>query len=723
MSIILQRRQGFPDTMQLGIWILCFSALTAQPIMAQDTDQIVWEADWDAEITIDFENGDPFEEPGVVFPGFTFEDTMHTIGLAWQANTVQEVIGLACINYGPLLLALDLVDAKGEEDIKETCDHILFSLKNGLQSDIYSRCLDFWDENIPDIGYNENSTVIELTECYTTDDHEESPGTLQSASKILESVYSSCQGYGLGTNRISSIAIGVLDWLGPSVLSFVLDDQIDPYIAPYMGCTTLRYILSMEINDMKNEIVQLAAYPVADALEHLRDLQICNKLGNNEDHREGFNFIMDMLLALSRRSQSSLCTFFEGSLTRSDFMEEASTIANNFYAIVEDKTICSDVMTVLASTEAVQYIDAITGRNLTVSANINLLCDDIVDTITNGPSTTPGTYSLPNNVDINEYGFFSNPGELLPDFFFTDALKVAGAVLSAGTVAQAGKEFCDVFENFVVDNDVLEEVDVDVAEVCELLGNNDLENIEQICLEEIASPGYGYPLSLRRIDPSMVGANTGRKLLGAESFSDVDVCSALDTFFHSNNNLRSIASFALSDYTREALPIAHGICENWNEVMCYLNPYCSTPGSTGDQDQQDFDAVVKDMEGLLLTALGYKTRTTLCKDIADGIDDDSGRAKDDTVQDMVSKILSILDDTSLCRELLDESITVVAEQMETDDDGDSPQEIMYQVTGLNKTLEMCEIVAENFPSLGNLSAEFSFLVTMLGLILTLWTNI
>ncbi|PIK40165.1 hypothetical protein BSL78_22993 [Apostichopus japonicus] len=201
-------------------------------------------------------------------------------------------------------------------------------------SDVVARCETEWD--ILNFGSDENSTLFTLNECYTTVyDYPNSPSIpteFQYAWDIIAGVYSSCPGgYGLGTDRLSALASGVLDWFGPSILSLANGDT---YQTAFAGC-----------------------------------------------------------------SISALCR---------DLMAELAT-----------------------STDAIDILESITGDDLSLAANRNSLCNDIVDAFTTGSSATLESYSLPNGVDINQYEFFSVPGELLPNLNFAEALTIFGAMYTS----------------------------------------------------------------------------------------------------------------------------------------------------------------------------------------------------------------------------------------------------------------------------------------------------
>lgn len=658
-------------------------------------EPMVWEIDWNDYQTIDFENFEPFSSPGVIIGDYTFENTMDVLGRAWVASSPQEIIGLVCVHYGPQLYSL----TNEYGTIRDTCNHIVTSLKWGTISDIVARCETEWD-NLT-FGSDENSTLFTLNECYTTVyDYPISPSIpieFQYAGDIIAGVYSSCPGgYGLGTDRLSALASGVLDWFGPSILSLANGDT---YQTAFAGCSILRYVLTMDITDLLSEVTDLLSYPIADVLEYLQYLQVCSKFDESVDHSEGFNLIFDLLLSFSGRTSTSMCSFFSASNTRDDYEEEAANIADNILSVITDAALCRDLMAELAtSTDAIDILESITGDDLSLAANRNSLCNDIVDAFTTGSSATLESYSLPNGVDINQYDFFSVPGELLPNLNFAEALTIFGAMYTSNSVADAAVVSCDVFENFLVDNDVF--YGIDLAELCTFARNDDLADIESVCLEQ-SIPVYNqdYPLSLRQFDPLMTAVDMGRKLLGVEMFSQSDVCTALDSFVHSDHNLRSIVSFGISSFTKEGLPSANDICQDWTNVICYLGPYCNAYTPYQETEQTNYMDTVTAIQELILMALGYSTRSALCNEISAGIDTLSGRATDDVINDMTSKILYVFENTARCIEVADKVIEIVSSEMGADGGTSDPEELIYMVTGHNTT-GVCDIVAATFPSFG-----------------------
>lgn len=133
-----------------------------------------------------------------------------------------------------------------------------------------------------------------------------------------------------------------------------------------------------------------------------------------------------------------------------------------------------------------------------------------------------------------------------------------------------------------------------------------------------------------------------RKLLDLQAVSPRHICSAFDHFFHSKNNLQSVIRFGLNVYLAELLPIADSICKDYDSVFDYIEERMD------HYDFLTFELVVRELNDVILTHLGFSDQKQICRSIAAGINTFSGRAKSSFTENMENQVLKFLTNTGRC---------------------------------------------------------------------------
>ncbi|XP_071818565.1 uncharacterized protein [Apostichopus japonicus] len=240
---------------------------------------------------------------------------------------------------------------------------------------------------------------------------------------------------------------------------------------------------------------------------------------------------------------------------------------------------------------------------------------------------------------------------------------------------------CTVFEPLLTD----ELGSDDVIQICNSFEKGDNVAIEQLC-REFTVPLSFYnppPTSLRVPTVAYVivtGVDAMRKLFQLEELSPQSVCRALDNFASSPNNLQSVFRHILDAYITEVLPIASDICNDYKNVINFL---------TDGRDQE----IAAEIADLISKYLGFTNRNDLCRMISDGIDEESGRAKDDSTSFFVDEALMVFTNKKRCTEIIDSSKVFFRDTNTTNADVDV---YIILVTGYATTETLCESVTSSF---------------------------
>lgn len=189
----------------------------------------------------------------------------------------------------------------------------------------------------------------------------------------------------------------------------------------------------------------------------------------------------------------------------------------------------------------------------------------------------------------------------------------------------------------------------------------------------------------------LIAINMLRRLFTLQAISRIEVCRAVDEFYHSGHTVQSLVSFMLESYYTEMLPIANDICDDYDNVITHLR-------NTSSLDSATFDEVTELATTGLLTHLGFSTREELCSNIADGIDSQSGQPTDSLVSKMVTESLRFLTDVERCHDTT-KTLDALAD-VSFDVASLSPElpEILGIYAALNQTTDLCYEMTKAFSS-------------------------
>ncbi|KAJ8038629.1 hypothetical protein HOLleu_16101 [Holothuria leucospilota] len=587
-----------------------FSTSRAIPASCQTN----WKIHWNRQYP-NFSKFTPFSNPGVILPGETINDTIRFVGMVWNTPSWEEFMGHVCIQYGPLLYSLH-----PREQIRSECDLVVTSLQKGQKSDIFGRCVSYWDQ----IGVENmaRSLISNYDQCLRRRDMKQGSPSLDSSMCYihpLATVYA--------TNlleKTSRVAFNLLEWLGPS-----------PFSADWFGvCSALRILLSDSINQILDKLNTLLMQPVADTLEYLHQVDICNDV---QTVRNFFD-----LLAILQNEDESVCGFLSDDHSREEYLDKGAIIIDAVLGVAVDEEVCSDALTGFISLYdqygAICYL--ITGWNLTSDLSRQRFCGELVAAFSDNSPYIPNSYVFQAH-DLTRF-IYANEGQVLPNFSFIEAVNVLGAFLRSESLSAGLVLLCDVFELF------LSEIKPTVQSMCTTLRSDSAAAVEKACIAlfpQSPNSPYFHPSMRIPTGPYVIvtGVDMTRKLFELSEISRDHVCSALDTYFHSSSNLQSMIRFGLDVYIAEILPIADKICKDYDSVINYIQ-------NQSYLEVRKFQKRVRIILDFILTHLGFSDRHQLCQTIDTGIDISSGRAKIKLAETMEKQVLLFLTDSGRCKE-------------------------------------------------------------------------
>ncbi|XP_071818105.1 uncharacterized protein [Apostichopus japonicus] len=618
-----------------------------------------WTIDWDRPSTDSLPAVLPFETPGVIVSGdidITFSELLEFTGLLWNARSPLEITGLICQNYGPYIYSM-----MPDETFRAECNQVVTALDKSTEIDISTDCITMFET------FHIDSGISDLVNQYLGYNY-----YCQTPTDDIIFDFSN-EGFECGLQEIaivkaldiievaSRVAFDLLDWLGPS-----------PFSADVYGlCSALRLLSNMQIDDILGEVKSIGNYVGAEALELFNTVDGCDSLKQTLQ-------IIDQ--AIYPDLQEGICDFFAGNPSQEEYESKADDIIDSILSVLTDREHCINIVKVLTENYPIElsFFENVTGFDIFINSEQERFCAKIKESFSRSSQYTPSQYVFPENIAI-DYFQFTEPGELLPNFYFTNALDVIGAFFRSDTVADGMGVLCTVFEPLLTD----ELGSDDVIQICKTFEKGDNVAIERLC-REFTVPLSFYnppPTSLRvpTVDYVIVtGVDAMRNLFQLEELSPQSVCRALDNFASSPNNLQSVFRHILDAYITELLPIASDICNDYNNVINFL---------TDGRDQE----ITVEVTDLISKYLGFANRNDLCRMISDGIDEESGRAKDDSTSFFVDEALMVFTNKKRCTEIIDRSKVFFRDATSTDAD-----EFIKLVTGYATTETLCESVTSSF---------------------------
>ncbi|KAJ8035911.1 hypothetical protein HOLleu_19733 [Holothuria leucospilota] len=539
-------------------------------------------------------------------------------------------MGRVCLHCGPLLHAL-----YPEEEIRQTCDMIITSLQKGEKSDISGMCTSYLQK-------------VEVESASRISRYHKYFRFLNFSPSDLER---------LGIN----LAFGLLKLLGPSPFSGDM----------FSACSEVRFLLSENIDETVNEVTFLLYLFGPAALRVLHRFDVCT----NEDHK---------VWMFLDRIQEDICDFLSWDYWDEEYIETGVTFVDFLLSVPLNVDLCTDVIDFLSSYDKLGATGYwITTRNFKSWSNRHQFCREIVSALTG--NTRTHTYIFPHNYDIDSWYIFAEAGQILPDFSFMDAVNVFGAFITSDTFLDGSVVICDVFESFLS-----KEFDPSVKGICTSLRNGDTATVEKKCRSMFPPAEHSNTSKTEStvMYTIVTAVNMTTKLLDLPVITPEYVCSELENFFYSKNNLQSVIRLGLNDFLADILPIANFICQHDDLVFALLKQkfYRSIFNL--------YQLIAPELKDVILSHLGFSSQKQICRSIAAGINLFSRRAESSLIKNMEDQVLKFLTDTGRCTasvKSLKKLFSVVA----------SLQDVYVfqgfsQYTGYLGTTHLCETMSDMF---------------------------
>ncbi|XP_030844636.1 scavenger receptor cysteine-rich protein isoform X8 [Strongylocentrotus purpuratus] len=316
----------------------------------------------------------------------------------------------------------------------------------------------------------------------------------------------------------------------------------------------------------------------------------------------------------------------------------------------------------------------------------------------------------------------SNPfavrGQILPLLTVTDVIQAAGAAWTANNLIEAEGEICvrimpqlnaaafeaDVFRQYCdpVLTSLREGTTLDAEEHCRLIFN--LTGFMTTVMSAPTTPQPDgptaepdYPLGIFALRPfDFEGELEG---IVADQFGvsiyDVDnICRARQFVVDAGSTLEELVTDFLEAFVEVLIPRAAEICNSWNDIIDALEASSSGNFSMGS----DFNirGYLNDASDFVARWAGYESREAMCQRLSETRGDSGIPLRlDDIAADVVDSILSVLTDAQQCSTIVQEGLDLALTYIP----GLDPYALnlqIYQITGMNGTNQLCQVVADAF---------------------------
>ncbi|NP_999764.1 scavenger receptor cysteine-rich protein precursor [Strongylocentrotus purpuratus] len=313
---------------------------------------------------------------------------------------------------------------------------------------------------------------------------------------------------------------------------------------------------------------------------------------------------------------------------------------------------------------------------------------------------------------------FAVPGQILPLLTVTDVIQAAGAAWTADNLIEAEGEICvrimpqlnaaafeaDVFRQYCdpVLTSLREGTTLDAEEHCRLILN--LTGFMTTVMSAPTTPQPDgptaepdYPLGIFALRPfdfegeleSIVADQFG------VSIYDVDnICRARQFVVDAGSTLEELVTDFLEAFVEVLIPRAAEICNSWNDIIVALEASSSGNFSMGS----DFNirGYLNDVSDFVARWAGYESREAMCQRLSETRGDSGIPALlDNIAADVVDSILSVLTDAQQCSTIVQEGLDLALTYIP----GLDPYALnlqIYQITGMNGTNQLCQVVADAF---------------------------
>ena len=328
---------------------------------------------------------------------------------------------------------------------------------------------------------------------------------------------------------------------------------------------------------------------------------------------------------------------------------------------------------------------------------------------------------------------FAVPGQILPLLTVTDVIQAAGAAWTANNLIEAEGEICvrimpqlgaaafgaDVFRQYCdpVLTSLREGTTLNAEEHCRLIFN--LTGFMTTVMSASTTPQPDgptaepdYPLgifALRPFDFEGVLESIVADQFGVTTYDVDNICRARQFVVDAGSTLEELVTDFLEAFVEVLIPRAAEICNSWNDIIVALEASSSGNFSMGP----DFNirGYLNDASDFVARWAGYESREAMCQRLSETRGDSGIPALlDDIAADVVDSILSVLTDAQQCSTIVQEGLDLALTYVP----GLDPYALnlqIYQITGMNGTNQLCQVVADAFQPGGKKLCQKMFTVT------------
>ncbi|XP_063960869.1 deleted in malignant brain tumors 1 protein-like isoform X4 [Lytechinus pictus] len=301
------------------------------------------------------------------------------------------------------------------------------------------------------------------------------------------------------------------------------------------------------------------------------------------------------------------------------------------------------------------------------------------------------------------------PGQILPLLTVTDVIQAAGASWTADNLIESEGEICvriipqlsaaafgaDIFREYCdpVLTSLREGTQLDAEGHCRMIFNitGYMSSFMGAAITPTPTTDTEYPTgiaALRPFDFEGVIRDIVAEQFGITS-DDVDaICSARQVLVDSGLALRELVSNFLVAFVEALIPRAAEICNSWDAINSAIEaasgPYDSPP------------EIFNDVSDLIAHLVGFENREALCQRLNIST---SSPLLHLAASDIVGNMLSVLTDSQHCSAIAQEAIDLSLAYTPTLD-RDTLNLQIYQITGINGTDQLCQVVEDAFQAEG-----------------------
>ncbi|XP_041472113.1 deleted in malignant brain tumors 1 protein-like isoform X3 [Lytechinus variegatus] len=302
------------------------------------------------------------------------------------------------------------------------------------------------------------------------------------------------------------------------------------------------------------------------------------------------------------------------------------------------------------------------------------------------------------------------PGQILPLLTVTDVIQAAGASWTADNLIESEGEICvriipqlsaaafgaDIFREYCdpVLTSLREGTQLDAEGHCRMIFNitGYMSSFMGAAITPTPTTDTEYPMgiaALRPFDFEGIIRDIVAEQFGITS-DDVDsICSARQVIVDSGLPLRELVSNFLVAFVEALIPRAAEICNSWDAITSAIE------AASGPNDLPP--EIFNDVSVLIAHLIGFENREALCQRLNIST---SSPLLHYAASAIVGNMLSVLTDSQHCSAIAQEAIDLSLAYTPTLD-RDTLNLQIYQMTGINGTDQLCQVVEDAFQAEGS----------------------